>query len=69
MKTDNKSDKPCLSVAVASGPYVFIYRNLRPFFKFTIPAVELDKKELAIWGKVHKAQASISLSAIRPLLF
>ena len=27
------------SVAVAAGPFVFIYRNLRPYMKFTLPPV------------------------------
>jgi len=52
---DDHSEKPTLSVAVASGPYVFIYRNLRPFFKFTIPVVELHKKESSIWANLKSA--------------
>lgn len=31
----NKPQTP--SVAVAAGPYIFIYRNLRPYYKFTVP--------------------------------
>ena len=34
------------AVAVAAGPVVFIYRNLRPYLKFTLPQVPLSAAEL-----------------------
>ena len=37
------------SVAVAAGGFVFIYRNLRPYYKFTLPL--LSDEDLA----VHRA--------------
>ena len=37
-------------MAVASGSYVFIYRNLRPYFKFTLPPVEIARDEGDVWG-------------------
>lgn len=36
-------------MAVASGPYVFIYRNLRPYFKFTLPSVTVSEEEKGVW--------------------
>ena len=39
----NKPQTPC--VAVAAGPYVFIYRNLRPYYKFTLPPVDVEPVE------------------------
>lgn len=58
------------AVAVASGPYVFIYRNLRPYFKFTLPPVELTQQETHIWqdlrnGKCDSTQAYELLSMER----
>ena len=47
--TDAHSRPRTPAVAVACGSYVFIYRNLRPYFKFTLPAVDVDPKEAAIW--------------------
>ena len=41
------------AVAVASGPYVFIYRNLRPYFKFTLPPLEIDKQENEAWTELR----------------
>lgn len=45
------------AVGVASGPHVFVYRNLRPFFKFTAPPVELDPTEASIWKQAAEGDA------------
>ena len=45
------------AVGVASGPHVFVYRNLRPFFKFTAPPVELDPNEHSIWKQAVEGEA------------
>eukprot|EP00163_Fabomonas_tropica_P008274 TRINITY_DN17889_c0_g2_i1.p1 TRINITY_DN17889_c0_g2~~TRINITY_DN17889_c0_g2_i1.p1 ORF type:complete len:131 (-),score=18.56 TRINITY_DN17889_c0_g2_i1:44-382(-) len=37
------------SLAVAAGPHIFIYRNLRPYYKFVLPNLPIDPKEGAIW--------------------
>ena len=37
------------SVAVAAGAYIFIYRNLRPYYKFTLPLLPVDPRETAVW--------------------
>ena len=47
------------AVGVACGPHVFVYRNLRPYFKFTAPAVELDREELAIWKEAKEQSAGV----------
>ena len=38
------------AVGIASGAHVFVYRNLRPFVRWTAPAVELDEQEAARHG-------------------
>eukprot|EP00736_Rhodelphis_marinus_P010114 Rmarinus@m.24802 len=43
-------------VAVASGPHVFIYRNLRPYYKFTLPPLEADAREKAVWEELRLAK-------------
>jgi Bardet-Biedl syndrome 1 protein len=30
------------AIAVGSGPFIYIYRNLRPYYKFSLPPVELS---------------------------
>ncbi len=31
------------SVAVAAGPFVFIYKNLRPWYKFALPTLDVSE--------------------------
>lgn len=37
------------ALAVAVGPNVFIYRNLRPYFKFTLPPETVSDVEKTVW--------------------
>ena len=37
------------SIAVAAGPYVFIYRQLRPYRKWACPPLEISQTENDIW--------------------
>ena len=59
---------PCL--AVAGGSYVFIYRNMRPYRKWTCPLVPIHDDELSVWsdlkeGVTTSIKAVIQLSDIR----
>ena len=50
------------AIAVASGPSVFIYKNLKPFYKFFLPCIEINPIEADVWanirgGKVTTASA------------
>lgn len=33
------------AIAVASGPFIYVYKNLRPYFKFTLPSLEVNTLE------------------------
>ena len=57
-------DKP--SIAIAAGPYVFIYRHLRPYFKFTVPPNELNVTEVAVWESIKTGSCDIG-SAVTQL--
>eukprot|EP00455_Lapot_gusevi_P029644 TRINITY_DN3175_c0_g1_i7.p1 TRINITY_DN3175_c0_g1~~TRINITY_DN3175_c0_g1_i7.p1 ORF type:complete len:595 (+),score=101.41 TRINITY_DN3175_c0_g1_i7:67-1851(+) len=48
------------AVAVASGPFVFIYRNLRPYYKFTLPPLEIQSLELDVWSNLRLEKMAIS---------
>jgi len=37
------------ALAVAVGPNVFIYRNLRPYFKFTLSPETVSEVEKSVW--------------------
>jgi hypothetical protein len=37
------------SIAVAAGPYVFIYRQLRPYRKWSCPPIDISPVEIDVW--------------------
>jgi Bardet-Biedl syndrome 1 protein len=47
------------AIAVASGSFIYIYRNFRPHYKFTVPAVEIDAQESKIWEALAKCSVEI----------
>jgi len=58
------------SVAVAAGPYIFIYRNLRPYYKFVLPPVDIATLESEVWASLAQenldaAQAVEALNEAR----
>ncbi|XP_015279385.1 PREDICTED: Bardet-Biedl syndrome 1 protein [Gekko japonicus] len=42
------------AVAVASGPFVYVYKNLRPYFKFTLPTLETNPLEKDVWEQAKE---------------
>lgn len=42
----------CIVIAVAIGPSVFFYKNLKPFFKYSFPSLSINGLEKEIWRKV-----------------
>ncbi|XP_070707825.1 Bardet-Biedl syndrome 1 protein [Pempheris klunzingeri] len=44
------------AVAVASGPCIYVYKNLRPYFKFTLPGLEVNALEQDVWQQVREGQ-------------
>ena len=38
-----------IAIAVASGPNVFVYKNLRPYFKFVLPGLPINPLEEELW--------------------
>lgn len=47
------------SVAVAAGSYVFIYRNLRPYYKFSLPMLSVSPQENDVWVGLSSGKLSI----------
>ena len=45
-----------VAVAVASGSYVYVYKNLRPYFKFTLPTLEVNETEADLWTQVREVR-------------
>ena len=46
------------TIAVAAGRCVFMYRSLRPFYKFTPPPAEIEAAEAAVWTTLRKRKPS-----------
>ncbi|KAH6923975.1 hypothetical protein HPB50_010111 [Hyalomma asiaticum] len=57
------------SVAVAAGSCLYVYRNLRPFYKFSLPHTAADEEEKEAWSKHQDPDAlREALEALRFLL-
>ncbi|XP_042295792.1 Bardet-Biedl syndrome 1 protein isoform X2 [Sceloporus undulatus] len=54
------------AVAVASGPFVYVYKNLRPYFKFTLPPMELNPMEKSVWEQAKEDK--VDLMSMREML-
>ncbi|XP_028331380.1 BBSome complex member BBS1 [Gouania willdenowi] len=54
------------AVAVASGPCIYVYKNLRPYFKFTLPGLEINTLEQDVWRQVREGQ--IDPSTLKEML-
>ena len=48
------------SIAVAAGSHVFIYRQLRPYRKWSCPKVDILAEELQIWNDLFNNNINIS---------
>ncbi|XP_046372718.1 Bardet-Biedl syndrome 1 protein homolog isoform X2 [Haliotis rufescens] len=47
------------AIAVASGPYIYIYKNLRPYFKFTLPPLEIFPLEQELWNQAKDDRVNV----------
>lgn len=47
------------TVAVALGPYIFMYRNVKPLYRFATPPVPLDPEEVAAWQSLTRNEITI----------
>uniref|UniRef100_A0A915BCB5 Bardet-Biedl syndrome 1 N-terminal domain-containing protein n=1 Tax=Parascaris univalens TaxID=6257 RepID=A0A915BCB5_PARUN len=53
----NELMQPTLpSIAIASGPSILIYKNLKPFYKFNIPTLDVDESENEAWSHAEASQ-------------
>ncbi|XP_057316965.1 Bardet-Biedl syndrome 1 protein homolog [Hydractinia symbiolongicarpus] len=49
------------AIAVASGPFIYIYKNLRPYFKFSLPLEEVNPVENDIWNQAKEDRINVSV--------
>ena len=46
------------AIAVASGAYLYVYRNQRPYFKFTLPPLDLNAREKELWQQAGHGEVN-----------
>ncbi|WIA09492.1 hypothetical protein OEZ85_008892 [Tetradesmus obliquus] len=51
------------TLAVAAGPHVYMFRSLRPFYKFTLPAGDVSPAEDAVWKQVEAGKLEAAAAA------
>lgn len=47
------------ALAVAAGQFLFIYKNLKPFYKFQLPFLSVNQTELEIWNQVKEEKIEV----------
>eukprot|EP00026_Physarum_polycephalum_P004109 Phypoly_transcript_04126.p1 GENE.Phypoly_transcript_04126~~Phypoly_transcript_04126.p1 ORF type:complete len:331 (+),score=40.13 Phypoly_transcript_04126:151-1143(+) len=61
---------PAPVIAVAAGSHIYIYRSLKPFYKFTLPSPFVEAQEQAVWddirtGRIEPARAKEVLKSFK----
>ncbi|TGZ69510.1 hypothetical protein CRM22_003712 [Opisthorchis felineus] len=49
-------DSTIQDLAVAAGPHIYIYRKLKPYFRITLPLLEVDTQEEESWNKAGEGE-------------
>ena len=52
------------AVAVASGTQIYIYKNMKPYFKFQLPSLEVHPVEKELWAAAAEADANLDLASL-----
>uniref|UniRef100_A0A673X1S3 BBSome complex member BBS1 n=1 Tax=Salmo trutta TaxID=8032 RepID=A0A673X1S3_SALTR len=52
------------AIAVASGPFIYVYKNLRPYFKFTLPPLEVNALEQDVWNQAREVTTTFEMFSI-----
>lgn len=49
------------AIAVASGSCIFVYKNLKPYYKFSLPSMPIHEAEKEIWDHVKAGKVDAKL--------
>ncbi|KDR20997.1 Bardet-Biedl syndrome 1 protein homolog [Zootermopsis nevadensis] len=49
------------AIAVASGPSIFVYKNMRPYFKFSLPSMNVNPLEQDLWLEVRNKHMEVEI--------
>ncbi|XP_068081966.1 Bardet-Biedl syndrome 1 protein homolog [Anabrus simplex] len=53
------SDPRIPAVAVASGYNIYVYKNMRPYFKFSLPSLDVNSLEREVWLQVREKSMEV----------
>eukprot|EP01059_Diplonema_ambulator_P035719 TRINITY_DN8532_c0_g1_i5.p1 TRINITY_DN8532_c0_g1~~TRINITY_DN8532_c0_g1_i5.p1 ORF type:complete len:594 (+),score=182.29 TRINITY_DN8532_c0_g1_i5:184-1965(+) len=51
------------AIAVASGPSIYIYKNLKAFYKFFLPCIEINPIEADVWANIRQGKITINAAS------
>lgn len=49
------------AIAVASGAYLYIYKNMKPFYKFTLPLLQVSTLESSAWTEASSEKIDVQM--------
>ncbi|CAB3378974.1 Hypothetical predicted protein [Cloeon dipterum] len=49
------------AIAVASGPHIYIYKNMRPYFKFSLPPMDVSSVERDVWAQAKEGNIEVDI--------
>lgn len=44
------------AVGVAAGPYIYVYKNMRPYFRYALPPLEVNSTEKDVWEQAKEVR-------------
>lgn len=64
MESSESGQSP--AIAVASGSFLYVYKNLKPFYRFQLPAIDINQTEADAW---HQAkEEKINVTSLKEML-
>ncbi|XP_028565697.2 BBSome complex member BBS1 isoform X2 [Podarcis muralis] len=47
------------AVGVAAGPYIYVYKNMRPYFRYALPPLEVNSTEKDVWEQAKEDKVDL----------
>ena len=60
----DQSEPRIPAIAVASGTQIFIYKNMKPYFKFQLPSLQVHPVEKELWEAAAAAENNLDLATL-----
>jgi len=55
----DSSEPKIPAIGVASGSFLYVYKNLKPFYKFGVPCLDIDQTELQAWLQANEGKIDV----------